>query len=331
MSFLVALGLALVLTPVARRVGLATGLVDRPSPDPLKIQVQTIPLLGGIAVVGSALAAMTLLREALSWELGAAVGVALASGMIDDAHPLPAWSRLALQGVAGALVAAGIVANAGWSPPMVLGAAAGVIALVVVCANAVNLIDGQDGLAGGLAAIAALGLTALAARNEVEGTVALGLALAGASAGFLVWNRPPARIFLGNGGAYAVGTLLAALAVTIIAEDDWRGLFAAGIAMGVFAFEFASTVIRRVSLRRPLTQGDRLHSYDLLAARAGSRTHAMMAFWILGVVSAALALIVGSVTLRVGAAATALAAAAGAACAFWLRGAGEPAPSARSE
>ena len=106
---------------------------------------------------------------------------------------------------------------------------------------------------------------------RLPGVASLGLALAGALAGFLLWNRPPASIFLGNGGAYAVGLLLATMTAAIATAGGWRGLAAAGVCLGVFAFELTFTVVRRLRSRTRLTEGDREHTYDILAMRLGSR------------------------------------------------------------
>jgi UDP-GlcNAc:undecaprenyl-phosphate/decaprenyl-phosphate GlcNAc-1-phosphate transferase len=307
MVFFVALALALVLTPAARRVGLATGLADHPGPGGLKIHAQPIPVLGGVAVVVATGGALGVLGAAPVRMVGAAVAVALAAGLIDDARPLPPSLRVGLLAGAGALLVA-------WAPTLPLSGVAAALVLVLLlmaCANAVNLIDGQDGLAGGLAAIAALGLVVLAVRAGGWPDGELGLALAGALTGFLVWNRPPARIFLGNGGAYAIGALLAVLAATVAALDGWRGLLAAGVCLGPFAFELAFTVARRLASRSGLATGDRNHSYDLLA-RAAGRTRATLVLWAVGALAAATAVLIGSVPLALGTAVAAAALAVGA-------------------
>jgi UDP-GlcNAc:undecaprenyl-phosphate GlcNAc-1-phosphate transferase len=317
MSFLVPLVLSVVFTPVARSVGLRLGLVDRPQPGPLKIHETPVSLLGGIAVVASSLGGLAVLGEWLPGAVVAAGVLALGTGLLDDVRPLPALARVAFLSLVGALLASGgfLVDPLG---PL---AALGTVLLVLACANAVNIMDGQDGLAGGLSAIAAAGLAALAARSGRAETAVLGLALAGALGGFLVWNRPPARIFLGNGGAYAVGSLLAAQALVVIEADGWRGVLAAGVCLGVFAFEVAFTVARRFLGGEPLAAGDRLHSYDVLLRGGAGRGLVTLAFWSLGAVAGALALLVGRLPLP-GAwllALAAAAAAAGAGMGLWAR------------
>lgn len=312
MAFLLALGVALLLTPIAGRIGTRLRLVDRPAHE-LKIHRAPVPILGGAAVVGSALGAAGLLGSLIGgWLLGAVL-LALVVGLVDDLRPLPAWVRAGCQAVAGLfLVAAGLRLEA--LGPL---GAAGVVLAAVASANAVNLLDGQDGLAGGLALMAALGLAALAAGSRIPEAPELGLALAGALAGFLVWNRPPARIFLGNGGAYGLGVLLAALAAMVGGTAGWRGLLAAGTCLGVFAFELAFTVARRVLSGDPLVAGDRLHTYDLLALRT-SRNLVTMAFWGVGAAAAGVGLVISRIPVGAGIAAAAVVGSVAAALGLWL-------------
>lgn len=284
--FLATLALGLVLVPAARRVGLALGVVDDGG-DPLKIHAQPVPLLGGPAVLLGAFAALWVAGFRSSPAIVAAVILALVTGMIDDVRPLAPRTRVLLLAPAGVLLAAG-----GLRFPFV-GPALGIVGAVLLglaCVNAVNLIDGQDGLAGGLSAIAAVGLAARLGHGPLA---MLGLGLAGGLAAFLLWNRPPARIFLGDGGAYASGIVLTALALGVAHRFGWRGLLAAGLCLGMFAFELSLTVVRRAVLRTGLAQGDRFHSYDILARRAGGRRRPVtLRFWAVGAALSGIAQVV---------------------------------------
>ena len=93
------------------------------------------------------------------------------------------------------------------------------IPLALACANAVNIVDGQDGLAGGLAALASLSMGVSAHILGVTPGLSLGLAVGGSLLVFLLWNAPPASLFLGNGGAYGVGIVLAAQASGLVTRD----------------------------------------------------------------------------------------------------------------
>jgi UDP-GlcNAc:undecaprenyl-phosphate/decaprenyl-phosphate GlcNAc-1-phosphate transferase len=314
MPFLGALVASLVLTPLAGKLGLLAGIVDRPGND-LKIHSAPVPVLGGPAVVVAALAVAAAVGPGYPAEIAIGVGVALAAGLLDDLRPMPPWSRIVLLVLSGAvLVAGGIRLD-----PLGVLAGVAMVLVTLACANATNLLDGQDGLVGGLGVIAALGLAALAAGGETPSDTTLGLALAGSLAGFLVFNRPPARIYLGNGGAYAVGALLAVLAALVVADSGWKGVVTSGICLGVFVFELVLTTMRRIRTRRPMATGDRQHAYDLVAERIG-RTRSTLVFWGAGSVAAGLALLADALGTA-GAAAVAVVV-AGAATVVWLRWSG---------
>lgn len=312
MTLVVGLLAGVVLTPLARATGLLLGIIDRPDREGLKIHRGAVPLTGGLAVVAAIAIALAVVGELPSpWVLGA-VGLGLAVGVVDDVRPLPPAVRVIAQVGAGMLL---VGAGLRLGPLGALGAT-GVVALTVATTNAVNLVDGQDALAGSLGAVAALGLASVAAMGGTAEGAALGLATAGALAGFLVWNRPPAKVFLGNGGAYAVGVLLAASAA-VVAAEGWQGLLAAALCLGVFAFELIFTVARRVTFRRPMAGGDRAHSYDLVAARTGDRLRTTFVFGGLAVLSSGAAVLVGRAPLPLGAA---VVAAIVATAALWARG-----------
>ena len=279
MSFIIAIGFALVLTGIARRVAIATGLVDRPAPGPLKVHAVPVPVLGGAGVMLSVLLTYVVYLHELPVAVTAAVALAVITGLVDDARPLHPVIRLfGLTGSGLLLVAGGL----GLQPLGPL-AGAGLVVLVLLLSNAVNLIDGQDGLASGLGAIACAGMAAVAAATGGSPPL-VAIALAGSLVGFLAWNLSPARIFLGNSGAYGLGVLLALLAARLT-SDGWHGLIAAGLCLGVFAFELTFTVVRRLASAQGLATGDRRHTYDLLARNTGSRDRATLLMWTLGAVA----------------------------------------------
>jgi UDP-GlcNAc:undecaprenyl-phosphate GlcNAc-1-phosphate transferase len=265
--------------------GKPLGFVDRPGP--LAIHTRPVSLLGGIAVAAAALGAAALAGRGPPAAAVAAIAVALLVGSFDDAGHLPVWLRLLGQAGAGGLL---VLAGLRLTPFGPLDGVA-LVVLVVLLTNAVNILDGQDGLAGGLAAIAAAGLVGVSGWVPGEPAVTLGLGLIGALLAFLVWNLPRARVFLGNGGSYAVGAVLA-VPVAAVSREGWPGLAAATLCLGVFAFELLYTVVRRLRSGRPVTAGDRDHSYDSLATRLGSRPRSTMAFWAVGAAAAGLGLLV---------------------------------------
>lgn len=274
-----AFAVAVVLTPVTATMGARLGLVDHPGA--LKIHGRPVPVTGGPAVVGAVLLTLWPVTGMDGWLAGATC-LALSGGLLDDLRSLPPWSRLVAQAAAGGLLVAG---GFRLEP---FGAFGGIVLVLatVACSNAVNMLDGQDGLAAGLAAVAAFGLAGvLAAEGSAAATP---IVLGGALAGFLVWNRPPARVFLGDGGAYAVGVLLAASGAQATEAAGWHGLLAAGACLGVFAYELISTIVRRLASDAPAIRGDRDHSYDRMGVRLGSRALATAAFLVFGLAVALL-------------------------------------------
>lgn len=167
------------------------------------------PRGGGIGIVVSLLLALTLLAvHESAWLpmlLPLALGVVLVAGIgwIDDHRPLPVWQRLATHVVAAMLLAAScLLAGAGPLHALLAGG------LAVGLTNAWNFMDGIDGLAASQALLAALAI-ALGAGSGPG--VWFGLALAAGCAGFLPFNFPTARIFLGDVGSGTIGYALACL------------------------------------------------------------------------------------------------------------------------
>jgi UDP-GlcNAc:undecaprenyl-phosphate GlcNAc-1-phosphate transferase len=181
--------------------------------------------------------------------------MALVLGLADDLRPLPVSVRIVVE-LAIAVTAALVVPG-----PALAQVATGVLVLGLL--NAVNLLDGQDGLAAGVGVVVAVGFALLGGPAT---PVALGLA--GALAGFLVLNRPPARIYLGDAGAYFVGTTIAMLpALTDGAAGSWSTWWAVPLLVGLPVADTAIAILRRLRAHRPLLQGDRSHVYDQLVDR----------------------------------------------------------------
>jgi UDP-GlcNAc:undecaprenyl-phosphate GlcNAc-1-phosphate transferase len=291
-----AAGIGLVATPAAAWLARRVGLLDYPGP--LKVHHDPVPYLGGAAVLAATAVGLAIARPA--WLVPLALALAL--GIVDDARALPPQVRLAGEGVVG--LVAGVLVPSGVAQPW---AALGTAAVVVILINAVNLIDGLDALAAGVALASAIGF-AIALDGD-DRTVAL--ALVGALAAFLVYNRPPARIYLGDGGAYLLGT---ALAVLLVAA--WRPERDLAVSIGSLLFvafpvaEVVCAVLRRARARAPLFSGDRSHLYDQLVQRGWSPAGTAFACAATQAVLCALGLLAGRAQSAVAAAvvaATALA------------------------
>lgn len=215
---------AFALTPLASAFARRIGAVD--TPGPRKRHVGVMPRLGGLAVVGGAAAGL-LATDALP--AGPSAGVlnpllaggliVFVTGLVDDVRSLPAWMKLGLEFLAAHIVVSGDVAIhtitiAGGTIHLGSLSYAVTVLWIVGLTNAFNLIDGLDGLATGIALISGSACAwLLMMRGNLE-EAALLFALAGAALGFLPWNLPPARAFLGDAGSLSFGFTLAVTAIT---------------------------------------------------------------------------------------------------------------------
>lgn len=267
----VGLGSTLILTPSMIRLAHRFDLVDRPDSE-LKVHNQPVPTIGGSALGLSALTAVAITGQLSPLPAFAAI-LAVLVGLIDDIRPLKLWPKLAGQSGIAIL----IVASAH------LGAVGSTVLFVasVAALNAVNLMDGQDGLATGLAIEATAGLTLVAIALDAS-RAPFDLALIGGLAAFLVWNKPRARIFLGDSGAYLIAVVLLLGEIPLLSTHSFRAVVTGALCLTPFAFELLFTIARRLATGAELATGDRMHSYDLLAQRLGSRPKSTIAFWLVG-------------------------------------------------
>lgn len=229
--FVTAFLVAILLTPLTIRVALSRGWVDEPGGR--KIHRRPIPRLGGIGVFIAIWASWFLFAflqpDRVPYEAHAELKALFIGsllvwllGLYDDLVGANAWQKIAVQVVAGIVVAtAGIQVRLLFNPfahqdlyisSTFVSASLSVLWIVLV-SNSINLIDGLDGLAGGVCAITALSIYFIARELGSPYLPFLALAVAGACIGFLFFNFQPARIFLGDSGALTLGFLLACLSL----------------------------------------------------------------------------------------------------------------------
>jgi UDP-N-acetylmuramyl pentapeptide phosphotransferase/UDP-N-acetylglucosamine-1-phosphate transferase len=239
-AFLVAGGLV----PLLVRFAVGRNLLDVPN---LRSSHEVpTPRLGGVAIILATWIGFLLLRPEGVWPLLVCATLIGAVGFADDLGDLHFGQKAAAQ----ALVASALLF---FYPPHLLSEAPGAVAIPVfvvgvfwiaaVC-NAFNFMDGIDGFIGGVALVNALFLASLA--GEVGAFLP---ALAGAAAGFLVWNINPASIFLGDSGAYFLGFGLAAVALYApLPGDSWTplGFVAGALVFTPLLFDTAFTIFRRL-------------------------------------------------------------------------------------
>jgi len=217
LAFAVAVVAALVATPAAMTLSRWLGFMDEPGPR--KTHAEPMPLLGGVAVFF----AVVLGALAIGWPASAADShrllgllaggaLALVLGLIDDRRDLRAGPKLAGQVLIALIAAGGGLRVTLFIPVPALQWLLTVLWLVTVM-NALNFLDNMDGLCAGVGAICALIFGGIALAHQQTLAATLAAATAGALIGFLPWNFPRAKIFLGDSGSHLIGFMLGALAM----------------------------------------------------------------------------------------------------------------------
>ncbi len=306
---LAAFALMLVATPLVRRLAIRAGALDHPGPR--RVHRDAVPTLGGLAMVVAALGVAWLARalpnEAQELDVRPLLGLTLAAvpllvlGVLDDTRGAPPRLKLLVQALAGVILMASgygvpLVSNP-FGAPFEAGWLSGPLAVlwVVIVINAVNLIDGLDGLASGVVLIAAATLWWVGRGHGDFYVMFLASLLIGTTAGFLVFNFPPARIFMGDTGSHFLGLVLAAAsllenrkATTTAALLFPLTALAVPIADSVFAFG------RRLRAGRPVFGADSEHVHHRLLRLGLSPRAATLALWGLCAVCAGLSLMLES-------------------------------------
>ncbi|HTT12252.1 MAG TPA: glycosyltransferase family 4 protein [Burkholderiaceae bacterium] len=268
---------SIVLTGLVRRYALARSLLDHPNAR--TSHVTPTPRGGGVAIVVTFCAAVAWLAADGKVAIGPAAALIGAGGwvalvgFVDDHRHVPAGMRLCAHFIGAAwalawlgglppLPAFGTGLQLGW-----FGHVAAALFLVWML-NLYNFMDGIDAIAGIEAITVALGGAALWWLSTSSETALAPALLAAAAAGFLVWNFPPARIFMGDAGSGFLGLMLGVFAVWSAHEESrlfWSWL----ILPGVFVVDATLTLIRRVLRGERFYEAHRSHAYQHASRRFG--------------------------------------------------------------
>lgn len=311
-TFLIAVGVAAVLTPLVRSVALRHGMLD--ATGGRKVHTKPIPRIGGVAIVGgfyAAVAVLLIAHPGLRGQLMAdgsgliamlVGGVAIAiAGFCDDLLDASARVKFSIQiAVACGLYAFGFRVTTLTMPWGVMDL--GLLSLpvtvlsIVGVTNAVNLIDGLDGLAGGVSLIALAAVFFVGASRGDAFMMLFSAALGGAVLGFLFYNFNPATIFMGDTGSMFLGFMLA---VCSIKAGQKSSTAVALFPVALLALPLCDTVVamwRRLASGLPPFTGDREHFHHRLLARGLSHRHAVTTLYAVASIFATLAVVLYDAT-----------------------------------
>jgi len=292
------------LTPLMRRIAIATDVIDRPNSSH-KSHKQPVPYLGGVAIIIGVIAisySTSLVSNFTTktfWLATSVLGPALALGLIglwDDLKNLKPLPRFIAQSVAGIFTAGILIFTDNVGNPTgsaIFDSIVTIIWVVGIC-NSINFFDNLDGGAAGTVAISSFALAFLALNGDQYLIAALSTVTAGATLGFLVWNKNPAKIYMGDAGALFLGVLLATLTIRLHPNSDTQigSYFTPIFLLAIPILDTTVAVLSR--LRRHLSpfQGGQDHLSHRLVRAGLSRKQAAITLWGLSGLFAAAAILV---------------------------------------
>jgi len=296
--FLVASMVCILAVPLTSMLAHRVGALAHPDDD-RHLHAESTPRLGGIAIFLGFAAALLIFGSHVSERVEilaicAAITIAMA---VDDILDLAWYVKLIIEvGVGIAVAAAGItisffaipgahaadLVQLGWVAVPIT------IAWVVGMQNSINFLDGSDGVAAGVVAIVAA-VCLLAAVNRIEsandvqtGVIVMSGALMGCCMGFLVFNLPPARIFMGDSGSHFLGTALAVVTIVGVAKIAVAlSLLVPLVALAVPIGDTLAAIIRRKRAGRSIAEPDAGHLHHRLLARGLTPTETALAFYLM--------------------------------------------------
>ena len=312
-AFLGAFATSLLALPLWRKWCLRTNLVD--DPGHRKIRSSPIPLAGGFAVltgillplaVGAVLLKLGIVkissaglivhgidRRAIELAVLALGAVAITLlGWLDDKYELKALPKFIGQFLIALLVATVCKRITLFVPSVAFSYAITILWLLTVI-NAFNFMDNMNGLCAGLGAIGAFIFALIAAANGEYLVAITGFLMCGALVGFLPWNFPDARAFLGDAGSHLTGYLLAVMAILphFYTKQNPRpfAVLAPLLVLAIPLLDLAQVSLFRTLNKKPFWIGDTNHLSHRLTRTGMSRTKAVLVLWLIAAVVGALA------------------------------------------
>ena len=293
------------LTPIMRKIAISNKIYDLPNAAH-KTHKEPVPYLGGVAII---IGVTVISYSAAIYKnfnkhdyllLTSVLAPAIILGLIglwDDLRNLRPGPRLAIQTVAGIFTAYILISQDTVGNPTgskTLDAIITIVWIVGIC-NSINFFDNVDGGAAGTVAISSLGLFYLTFQNQQFFIAALSSVTAGATIGFLLWNKSPARIYMGDAGALFLGVLIATLTIRLQPDTDtlWKSLATPILLLAVPIVDTTTVVVSRIRRGVSPLQGGHDHLSHRLMNRGVPRNYAVVSLWAVSLLPAFTAILIG--------------------------------------
>ena len=281
------------LTPVMRKVAITNKIYDNPN-SAHKTHKEPVPYLGGVAIIigvvlvsyGVAIADGFTGKNYLLMTSVLAPAIVLGGiGLWDDMRNLRPAPRLAIQTVAGLFTAWILISQNTVGTPTestILDALITSIWIVGIC-NSINFFDNLDGGAAGTVAVTSIALFVLGFQGQQFLIAALSAVTAGATIGFLLWNKSPARIYMGDAGALFLGILIATLTIRLQPDTEvmWTSLATPVLLLAIPILDTSVAVLSRINRGISPLQGGHDHLSHRLVRGGMSRKSAAILLWTL--------------------------------------------------
>lgn len=308
-TFLCALIVTFVLTPVVKRIAIKVGAVDKP--DARKVHHGLIPRLGGLAIYAgfmvSCVTTIGFTYEMIGLMAGATFLIVV--GFLDDVYSLPAKVKLLGQIVAASIPVVLFNMNVEWVDVPYVGIVylPAIISIpltifwIIGFINTVNLIDGLDGLAAGIATIASIAIALLAFQMGQWVAAAAMVAMTGACLAFLQYNFNPAKIFMGDTGSMFLGYVISSVSVMgSMKTAAMAVLIVPLLALAVPITDTLLAIVRRKASGVPIFSPDKNHLHHRLLAKGLNQKQVVLVMYGLTAFFSCVALLVIHLNLIAG-------------------------------
>lgn len=273
---------SLILVPIAKKVANHVGAVDMPNAR--KIHKKAMPRMGGLAIFGGFLIGYILYGDITTQMLSVLIGsfIIFLLGIFDDIKPIPAKYKFLVQIIAAIIVVVygkiyfteltflGLKIEFSLLVSYVLS-----VFFIVAISNAINLIDGMDGLASGISSIYFATIATIAiVLNRLGGLdIVLSLIMLGATLGFLAWNFPPAKIFMGDSGSLFLGFMISIIALLGFKVTTLTSLVIPITILAIPIFDTVLAILRRMLKGESIGSPDKEHfHHQLLKLKFSTKT-----------------------------------------------------------